>query len=101
MPERSYLNQIGGLLLPLVISIFGGLVRAVRTKCTLKQACVSMLVAAFTGVIVSLFLQDVAFLTSGQKAAITGIASYSGGTLLDVLSGRVCQLAEKVDLKGK
>ncbi len=99
MPERSYLNQIGGLLLPLGISIFGGLVRAVRTECTLKQAIVSMLVAAFTGVIVSLFLQDVSFLTIAQKAAVTGVASYSGGKLLDVLSVRVCGLAESIKIK--
>ena len=95
MPERSYFNQIGGLLLPLAIAIFGGLVRAIRTECTLKQAIVAMLVAAFTGVVVSLFLQDVAFLTPDQKAAATGLAGYNGGKMLDILSKRTCEFAEK------
>lgn len=95
MPERSYFNQIGGLLLPLAIAIFGGLVRAIRTECTLKQAIVAMLVAAFTGVVVSLFLQDVAFLTPDQKAAATGLAGYNGGKMLDILSKRTCDFAEK------
>jgi len=95
MPERSYFNQIGGLLLPLAIAIFGGLVRAIRTECTLKQAIVAMLVAAFTGVVVSLFLQDVAFLSPDQKAAATGLAGYNGGKMLDILSKRTCEFAEK------
>lgn len=95
MPERSYFNQLGGLLLPLAIAIFGGLVRAIRTECTLKQAIVAMFVAAFTGVVVSLFLQDVAFLTPDQKAAVTGLAGYNGGKMLDILSKRTCEFAEK------
>ncbi|MEZ0576855.1 phage holin family protein [Halodesulfovibrio aestuarii] len=99
MPEKDFLVQLWGLLPPLVISVLGGLVRAVRTNCTFKATLIAMLVAAFTGVVVSLFLQDVAFLTPDQKAAVTGLAGYNGGKLLDILSKRTCELAENLKLK--
>lgn len=97
MPEKDLISQLWGLLPAIAISTFGGLVRALRTNFTFKSACVAMTVAAFTGVVVSLFLQDVDFLSAAQKAAVTGIASYSGGTLLDILSARTCNLAKKFD----
>ncbi|MEZ6853001.1 phage holin family protein [Halodesulfovibrio aestuarii] len=99
MPEKDLLAQVWGLLPPIVISVLGGLVRAVRTNCTLKGTLIAMLVAAFTGVVVSLFLQDVAFLTPDQKAAATGLAGYNGGKLLDILSKRTCELAENLKFK--
>lgn len=98
MPEKDLLTQAWGLLPPVAISVLGGLVRAVRTNSSFKGTLIAMLVAAFTGAVVSLFLQDVAFLSPDQKAAVTGLAGYNGGKLLDILSKRTCELAENLKI---
>lgn len=71
---------------PLVLAAFGGIARACRYGVKSWRAfCGSIVVSAFTGVVVHLMLQETSFSASLQ-AALVAASGYSGGAILDAIS---------------
>ncbi len=85
---KSFLE---GLMLPLAMALFGGLARACKTGFkSWKQFAASMVISAFTGVVVHLAIQD-GGLSASMQAAIVASSGYSGGVVLDGLVDRVAE----------
>lgn len=77
------------VILPMLLAIFGGLARLARFGVTSwKQFLSAIVLSAFTGVLVSLLMQELAWPES-VKSAIIAISGYSGGVILDALVDRV------------
>ena len=75
--------------MPMLLAVFGGLARSARFGVTSwKQFLSAIVLSAFTGVLVSLLMQDLA-LSPSVKSAIIAISGYSGGVILDALVARV------------
>ena len=76
-------------VLPMLLAIFGGLARMAHFGVTSwKQFLSAVVLSAFTGVLVSLLMEDLAWSPS-IKSAIIAISGYSGGIILDALVDRV------------
>jgi hypothetical protein len=83
---KSFLES---LTLPLLLGSFGGVARVCRTGVSnWRQFFSSIMVSAFTGVVVHLALQD-SSLSSHMQAAIIAASGYSGGSIIDVLIGQI------------
>ncbi|MGE4469346.1 MAG: phage holin family protein [Desulfovibrio sp.] len=101
MPDRikSLLDQGLVLLMPLVLAVLGGVVRALHDgkKCSWRRMLVSVLTAGFVGLLIFLVLQEVE--ASGSlTGAACGVGGYAGGDLLNTLARRVCRAAEKFEV---
>ena len=74
---------------PCVLALFGGLARACRFGIkSWRQFMSSVVVSAFTGVVVHLLIQETTLSTSVQ-AAIMATSGYSGGAILDAVQARI------------
>lgn len=74
---------------PAVLALFGGLARACRFGVkSWRQFANSVIVSAFTGVVVHLLIQETTLSTSVQ-AAIVATSGYSGGAILDAVQARI------------
>ena len=83
---KAFLEAVA---MPLLLAVFGGLARSARFGVTSwKQFLSAIVLSAFTGVLVSLLMQDLA-LSPSVKSAIIAISGYSGGVILDALVARV------------
>ena len=83
---KSFLEA---MTMPMLLAVFGGLARSVRFGITSwKQFLSAVVLSAFTGVLVSLLMEDLAWSPS-IKSAIIAISGYSGGIILDALVDRV------------
>ena len=83
---KSFLEA---MTMPMLLAVFGGLARMAHFGITSwKQFLSAVVLSAFTGVLVSLLMQDLAWLES-VKSAIIAISGYSGGIILDALVDRV------------
>lgn len=79
----SFKELIEALSGPAVLAAFGGLARSCRYGVNgWRQFCGSVVVSAFTGVVVHLMLRETAFSSSFQ-AAVVAASGYSGGAILD------------------
>ena len=77
------------VILPMLLAIFGGLARMAHFGVTSwKQFLSAIVLSAFTGVLVALLMQELAWPES-VKSAIIAISGYSGGVILDALVDRV------------
>ena len=77
------------IVFPMLLAIFGGLARMAHFGVTSwKQFFSAVVLSAFTGVLVSLLMQDLT-LSESVKSAIIAISGYSGGIILDALVDRV------------
>lgn len=103
MPARtgldSFVQIMGSVAPPVLLALFGGSVRVLRGpgRCSVRQVLATIITAAFTGYMVHLLLQPVAFVPEGVKQACVGVAGYAGGQLLDILADRVCAAAKSFD----
>lgn len=76
-------------MMPMLLAVFGGLARSARFGVTSwKQFLSAIVLSAFTGVLVSLLMQDLTW-SESVKSAIIAISGYSGGIILDALVDRV------------
>ena len=76
-------------MLPMLLAIFGGLARMAHFGVTSwKQFLSAIILSAFTGVLVALLMQELAWPES-VKSAIIAISGYSGGIILDAMVDRV------------
>ena len=76
-------------VLPMLLAIFGGLARMARFGTpSWKQFLSAIVLSAFTGVLVALLMQELAWPES-VKSAIIAISGYSGGIILDAMVDRV------------
>lgn len=96
--ERSMFETtrqfLEALTLPAVLAAFGGVARALRFGVqSWRQFVGSVVVSAFSGVLVHLFIIDMDISPSVQ-AALVATAGYSGGCILDAMQGRIVQLIE-------
>ena len=83
---KSFLEA---MTMPMLLAVFGGLARSARFGITSwKQFLSAVVLSAFTGVLVSLLMEDLA-LSPSIKSAIIAISGYSGGIILDALVDRV------------
>lgn len=74
---------------PAVLALFGGLARACRFGIkSWRQFMGSVVVSAFTGVVVHLLIRETSLSTSVQ-AAIVATSGYSGGAILDAVQSRI------------
>lgn len=79
------------LMVPLIISIFGGLARLCYSRADGIGAIVrGLVVATFTGVMVHLILKD-SGLSGSTQAAFVGVASWGGPKVLDGLMEMLLQ----------
>ena len=77
------------VVLPMLLAIFGGLARMAHFGVTSwKQFLSAIILSAFTGVLVALLMQELAWPES-VKSAIIAISGYSGGIILDAMVDRV------------
>ena len=77
------------VVLPMLLAIFGGLARMAHFGVTSwKQFLSAIILSAFTGVLVALLMQDLAW-SESVKSAIIAISGYSGGIILDALVDRL------------
>lgn len=77
------------IVLPMLLAIFGGLARMAHFGVTSwKQFLSAIILSAFTGVLVALLMQELAWPES-VKSAIIAISGYSGGIILDALVDRL------------
>ena len=93
-------SELKGLLealtTPAILAIFGGLARVCRHGVkSWRQFCGSMVVSAFTGVLVHLMIQETSFSTSTQ-AAIVAASGYSGGAILDAIAAGIINQFKKL-----
>ena len=87
--------------MPLIMAIFGGAARAFKDGIkSWRHFAASMFVSGFAGVVVHLLIADLA-MPGTTKAAIVAISGYSGGMMLDILTSRVHQGAEKFGFSGQ
>lgn len=98
-PEKGNIGELGqaGIAaLPVLLAIVGGWVRTLtKQQCSWGQRLAAMATAAFTGVVVHLFMQSVEF-HPGLESAVIALSGYAGGDLLRILSKSVCTAAEKI-----
>lgn len=98
-PEKGTLGefgQAGVAALPVLLAIVGGWVRTLKQEqCSWASRFAAMATAAFTGVVVHLFMQSVDF-HPGLESAVIALSGYAGGDLLRILSKSVCTAAEKI-----
>lgn len=72
-----------GLVIPAVLAAFGGIARVCRFGVkSWKQFGGSIVISAFTGVVVHLVLAETS-ISSSLQAAIVAASGYSGGAILD------------------
>lgn len=97
----SFKALIEALSGPVVLAAFGGLARACRYGVkSWRQFCGSMVVSAFTGVVVHLMLQESSFSTSLQ-AAIVAASGYSGGAILDAIAAVIINHVQNLPSKSQ
>ena len=85
----DFKNMLEAVAMPMFLAVFGGLARVARFGVpSWKQFLSAIVLSAFTGVLVSLLMQDLAWSPS-IKSAIIAISGYSGGIILDALVDRV------------
>lgn len=96
----EFRELLEALTAPAILAVFGGIARACRYGVkSWRQFCGSIVVSAFTGVLVHLMIQESGFSTSTQ-AAIVAVSGYSGGSILDVIaSGLIQQLNKFQNIK--
>ena len=83
---KSFLEA---MTMPMLLAVFGGLARSARFGITSwKQFLSAVVLSAFTGVLVCLLMEDLAW-SPAIKSAIIAISGYSGGIILDALVDRV------------
>jgi len=89
-----------GVLIPTLLAAAGGGVRVIQGgSCSWKSLLVGVLTSAFTGVVVHLFISDLA-ISPSVKAGIVGVGGFASGDLLRVLADGVCKMA-KAKVKGE
>lgn len=89
---ESTLKFLEALTLPMVLAAFGGVARALRFGVqSWRQFVGSVVISAFSGVLVHLFIIDTDISLSVQ-AALVATAGYSGGCILDAVQERLVQL---------
>ena len=82
-------NLLEAVAMPMLLAVFGGLARVARFGVpSWKQFLSAIVLSAFTGVLVSLLMQDLSW-SDAIKSAIIAISGYSGGIILDALVDRV------------
>ena len=82
-------NLLEAVAMPILLSVFGGLARLARFGVpSWKQFLSAIVLSAFTGVLVSLLMQDLNW-SESVKSAIIAISGYSGGIILDALVDRL------------
>ncbi|CAK7067583.1 MAG: hypothetical protein DELT_01716 [Desulfovibrio sp.] len=92
----EFKNIFEGLGVPLLLSMFGGIAKALREGVrSCRQFAASMVVSGFAGVIVHLLIQDMAF-SASVKAALVGLSGYSSGIILDALAARLKRGIEQI-----
>ncbi|MFK4765463.1 phage holin family protein [Desulfobaculum sp. SPO524] len=96
MSIESLMQLMGGVLPPVLLALFGGTVRVLRGPgaCSARYVFATIVTAAFTGYMVHLLLEPVAFVPEGMRQACVGVAGYAGGQLLDIIADRVCAAAK-------
>lgn len=81
----SFRELLDALTWPALLAAFGGLARSCRYGVkSWRQFCGSIVVSAFTGVVVHLMLFD-SSISPHVQAAIVAASGYSGGAILDAL----------------
>lgn len=89
MPFTSLKTMLEAVAMPMLLAVFGGLARMARFGVTSwKQFLSCIILSGFTGVLVSLLMEDLPWSPS-IKSAIIAISGYSGGVILDALVDRV------------
>ena len=84
---------------PVVLAAFGGIARACRFGVkSWRQFCGSIVVSAFTGVVVHLMLLETS-LSASLQAAIVASSGYSGGAILDAIATAIIHQIEKLPNK--
>lgn len=92
----SFKEILEALSAPLGLAAFGGIARACRFGVkSWRQFCGSIVVSAFTGVVVHLLLLESSLSTSLQ-AAIVAASGYSGGAILDAMATAMIQHIEQI-----
>lgn len=92
----SFQELIETLTGPVILAAFGGIARACRYGIkSWRQFCGSIVVSAFTGVVVHLMLRESSLSTSLQ-AAVVAASGYSGGALLDAIAAGIIQQIKKL-----
>lgn len=101
MPFKSIQSLIEALSAPVMLAVIGGLAKIAKNGATSWRQCLSCIIlSGFTGVIISLLLDDLTFSPS-VKAAIIAISGYSGGAILDALVERVVKGVEALPGPGQ
>ena len=76
---------------PAALAAFGGAARALRFGVkSWRQFAASMVLSAFSGVLVHLFIMDSSLAPSFQ-AGLVAVSGYSGGCILDALQATLVQ----------
>lgn len=97
---QSLKELLEAVSVPVVLAVFGGLARACRFGVkSWKHFAGSMVVSAFTGVLVHLLLSG-SGLSPSVMAAIVAASGYSGGIILDALVQRLVRGVEEFRLDG-
>lgn len=77
---------------PAALAAFGGMTRALRFGVkSWRQFAGSVVISAFSGVLVHLFLMDSSLAPSVQ-AGLVAVSGYSGGCILDALQVSLVQI---------
>ncbi len=97
MSLERIIEFLEGLTLPVLLAVSGGIAKSSRQhehKCW-RDFISDIIVSAFAGVVVHLFLQGHG-LTDSQAAALIAIAGYSGPVVLDALSQFEINMLERI-----
>jgi hypothetical protein len=96
----SVRNLIESLMPAVVLGVFGGLARIGKKGFRgLRQLGGGLIVSAFAGVVVHLWLAD-SGLSENVRAGMVGVSGYGGGAILDAFAERVISGIRQVPVPG-